>query len=438
MTKRNFLKTSASLLTSTLAAADAPRKNWAGNLTYKAARLHRPTTLDEVRKIVRTCDQLKALGAKHSFNTVADSATDQISPNFPDSMNLDAKRRTVTVAAGVTYGHLAPYLHRQGFAVHNLASLPHVSVVGAAATATHGSGSGNGNLSTAVNALEIVTANGDVLTLTRERDGDRFKGAVVSLGGLGVVTRITLDVVPAFDVRQTVYRNLSLAQLEKNFEEIFASGYSVSLFTGWQKRTASEVWIKSLASATPAKSEFFGAKAATKKLHPLVGLPAENCTEQLGVAGPWYERLPHFRMDFTPSSGDELQSEFFVPRDKGYEAILAMEKLRDRITPHLLITELRTIAADDLWLSPCYRRDALAIHFTWKPDWPAVKDVLPKIEAALAPFEVRPHWAKLFTLAPARLQAAYPKMAAFRDLLKQHDPGGKFRNAFLDANIFTS
>ena len=432
MTKRNFFKTSASLIAGTM-TAQTPRKNWAGNYAYKASTLRMPKNIDEVRNFVKGASKVKALGARHSFNSVADSPVEQISMRLWDQMSLDVKTRKVTVGAGVTYGQLAPYLEKSGFAVHNLASLPHVSVVGACNTATHGSGSRNGNLATAVSSFELVTADGSVVTLSREKDGEKFNGAVVALGALGVITNITLNVVPTFQVQQTVYENLSLAQLEKNFDEIFNAGYSVSIFTDWQKRNASELWVKSLASSKPAPKEFFGAKAATRKLHPLVGLSAENCTDQLGVPGPWYERLPHFRMNFTPSSGDELQAEYFVPRNKAYQAILAMERLRDRIGPHLMISELRTIASDELWLSMAYLRPALAIHFTWKPHWPEVKALLPEIEREIGALDPRPHWGKLFTMKPK-----YPKMDAFRALAKQYDPQGKFRNEFLDANVFTS
>ena len=446
MDKRQFLKTSgawaAGGILSHLTAdeqKDAARTNWSGNYRYSTDRLHTPKSVAEVQQVVKSCDKLRALGTRHSFNGIADSKANQISLQHLDEMVIDPKAHTVTVGAGVKYGQVAPILYSRGYALHNLASLPHISVVGACATATHGSGSKNGNLATPVAAMEIVKADGEVVTLSRERDGERFNGAVVGLGGLGVVTKITLDLLPAFDVRQVVYENLSLAQLEHHLEEIFASGYSVSLFTDWQNHRATQVWIKS--RMTPGDSlairrEFFGAKAATKKLHPLAGHSAENCTDQLGIPGPWYERLPHFRMNFTPSSGDELQSEYFVPRERGYEAILAVEKLRDHIEPHLLITELRTIETDDLWMSTCYQRKAMTIHFTWKPEWPAVKQVLPLIEEQLAPFNARPHWAKLFTMKPRRVQSLYPKLPEYQALLKQYDPGGKFRNAFLNANVY--
>ena len=445
MNKRNFLKTSGALLTgsvlSRLMAGEghAKRTNWSGNYEYSTDQLQLPETAGEVTKVVKSCNPLKALGSRHSFNGIADSTGTQISLKNLHGMTLDRKASTVTVDAGVAYGHLAPYLDSNGYALHNLASLPHISVAGACATATHGSGSKNGNLSTAVTALEMVTADGETVTLSRERDGERFNGVVVGLGGLGVITKVTLAVQPTYQVSQAVYQNLSFDHLEKHLDEIFLSGYSVSLFTDWQNHQASEVWIKRRveADSNPAawKPEFFGAKLATKNLHPIADHSAENCTEQRGIPGPWYERLPHFRMNFTPSSGQELQSEYFVPRAKAYEAILAVERLRDRITPHLFISELRTIDADHLWISPCYQRPSLTIHFTWKPEWPAVKQILPVIEEQLAPFEARPHWAKLFTVPSARLQSLYPKLPDYQALLKQYDPQGKFHNAFLKATV---
>jgi len=417
----------------------AARTNWAGNYTYNTERLDLPKTVEEVQQIVKSRSPLKALGARHSFNGVADSTGDQISLKYLDQMVVDAKSRTVAVGAGVTYGQLAPYLDGQGYALHNLASLPHISVAGACATATHGSGNRNGNLATAVSAMEIVTADGNVVVLSRERDGERFQGAVVALGGLGVVTKVTLDVQPAFQMRQVVYENLPMAQLESHLDDIFSSGYSVSLFTDWQNHRVTQVWIKSRVepgASSKMESDFLGAKLAAKKLHPLAGHAAENCTEQMGIPGPWYERLPHFRMNFTPSSGAELQSEYFVPRDKGYEAILAVEQLRDHVTPRLLISELRTINADNLWMSPCYQRPSMAIHFTWKPEWPAVSKVLPMIEEKLAPFNAKPHWAKLFTTSASRLKSLYVKLPEYQALLGHYDPGGKFRNGFLNTNIY--
>jgi xylitol oxidase len=448
MNKREFLKASGavvagSVLSHVVAGQEAAsrRENWAGNLTYSTGHLHTPGTVEEVRQVVKSCAKLRALGTRHSFNTVADSKWNQISLKRLDRIDLDEKARTVTVGAGVTYGKLAPVIDDRGFALHNLASLPHISVAGAIATGTHGSGIHNGNLATAVTALELVTANGETLVLSREKDGERFLGAVVGLGGLGVVTGVTLNLLPTFKVAQSVYEHMSLSHLEHHFDEIFSSGYSVSVFTDWQRHEATQVWIKRRVEPGDSNQwqpEFFGAKLATRKLHPLAGHDAESCTEQQGIPGPWYERLPHFRMNFTPSSGRELQTEYFVPRERGYEAITAVEKLRDQITPHLFITELRTIAEDELWMSMAYKRPSLAIHFTWKPEWPQVSQVLPLIEKQLEPFGARPHWGKLFTVPPTRLQAQYARLDAFKALLKKHDPEAKFRNEFLSANLYAS
>jgi xylitol oxidase len=450
MNKREFLKNTGALVAGSLLpklspaesqaeTTTGPRTNWAGNLTYSTDHLDLPTNVEEIRRCIGAHTHLKALGARHSFNSIADSTEDQVSLKHFDQIELNAAAKTVTVGAGVTYGQLAPYIDSRGFAVHNLASLPHISVVGACATATHGSGSRNGNLSTAVRAVEMVTASGDLVVLSREQMGDQFSGAVIGLGALGIVTRITLEVQPTFQMTQVVYENLPFAELEHNLPGIFASGYSVSVFTDWQKHRATQVWIKRRVDdggpERPAPT-FHGATLATRNLHPLAGHSAENCTQQMGVPGPWYERLPHFRMNFTPSSGAELQTEYFVPLDRGYEAIRAVEQLRDQVTPHLFITEFRTIAADDLWMSMAYRRPSLAIHFTWKPEWPAVQQVLPQIEARLAPFEARPHWAKLFTMSPAVLRSHYAKLSDYKVLATRYDPQGKFRNAFLDQNIF--
>ena len=445
MHKRQFLKTCTGFVVSGVLSRLLPqeresstRKNWAGNYRYTAARLDAPTTVAELQKLVRNSNQVKALGSRHSFNGIADTAGDQISVARFNQMTLDEKSRTVKVGAGVKYGQLAPYLNSKGYALHNLASLPHITVAGACATATHGSGNENGNLSTAVSAVEFISGDGELVTLSRDVDGERFQGAVVGLGGLGIITNLTLDVQPTYQVRQVVYLNMSMDHLQHNLDEIFASGYSVSLFTDWQNHKITEVWIKSRIAGTSSefKDDFFGAKRATRNVHPVIAQSAEKCTEQMGVPGPWYERLPHFRMNFTPSTGDELQSEYIVPGDKAYDAILAVEKLRDRITPHLFITELRTIEADNLWMSTCYKRASMGIHFTWKPEWPVVKNILPMIEESLAPFEARPHWAKLFTMAPSRLKNLYNKLPDYRQMVKMYDPNGKFRNTYLNTYVY--
>ena len=411
--------------------------NWAGNYRYSTDKLVILDSVEKVRSYVRDHDSMRALGTRHCFNGIADSPHALVSLKPMDRVvSLDPKASTVTVEAGVTYGRLGPYLHDQGFALHNLASLPHISVAGACATGTHGSGVKNGNLSTAVSAMELVTPDGDVVTLARDKDGGSFFGSVVHLGALGVVTKVTLDIRPTFAVSQEVYENLPMAQLAGNFDAIMSAGYSVSLFTDWQKGRISEVWVKRRVEEKAADLTRYGATGASRNLHPIIELSSENCTEQMGVPGPWFDRLPHFRMGFTPSSGKELQAEYFVPRGNAVDAILAIERLRDRITPHLFISEIRTIDADELWLSPCYKRPSVAIHFTWKPDWDSVRDLLPVIERELSPYNVRPHWGKLFAIEPAPLQSRYERMGDFKDLVRKYDPRGKFRNPFLAKNLY--
>jgi xylitol oxidase len=445
MNRRSFLKL-ASAVTATpvlrpvgTRAADPPLTNWAGNLTYSTSSVSTAASLDDVRRLVQGRERMRVLGSRHCFNAIADSKDHLLSLAKMDQVrSIDTAARTVTVAAGIRYGQLCPLLDTKGLALHNLASLPHISIAGACATATHGSGEQNGNLATGVTALTLVNAAGEVVTLSRSKDRDTFPGAVVNLGALGAVAELTLEARPTFAMRQHVYEGMPLAAVKEHFDEIQASGYSVSLFTDWQHDRVNEVWIKSRVDVRPsfeAPPEFFGATRATRNLHPIAELSAENCTEQLGVPGPWYERLPHFRMGFTPSAGKELQSEYFVPRSSAVDAILAVARLRDQVSPHLMISEIRTIAADDLWMSPCYRRPSVAIHFTWKPDWPAVSRVLPVIERELSAYGVRPHWGKLFAIEPAVLKERYERLPEFANLCRRFDPKGKFRNDFIDRYV---
>jgi len=413
-------------------------KNWAGNLTYSTGNVFYPTSVEEVQQLVKKHNKLKALGTRHCFNAIADSHDNLLSTSKMNKVvSLDAKGKTVTVEAGIKYGELAPYLHEKGFALHNLASLPHISVGGSITTATHGSGIKNGNLSSAVTGLELVIADGSIVHLSKAADAEKLNAAVVGLGALGIITKVTLEIQPTYMMRQNVYTGLPMAQLKPNFEKIMSAGYSVSLFYDWQTDHINEVWIKSRVDAGSYHNqpEFYGAKAATKNLHPIIDLAAENCTEQMGVPGPWYERLPHFKMGFTPSSGKELQSEFFVPLHHAMDAIEAVSKLGKQIGPHLLITEVRTIAGDNLWMSPCHNQTSVAIHFTWKQETEAVLALLPQIEKALSPFNARPHWGKVFTMNPKVLEGRYEKLAGFKKLVAEYDPHGKFRNGFLDRNI---
>jgi len=408
-------------------------RNWAGNFAY-AAPVHFPRDVTEVQALVRSATKVRALGSRHSFNRIADTDGTLISlRDLKRVIDIDAANRTVKVDGGITYGQLSPMLDAAGFALHNLASLPHISVVGACSTATHGSGNLNKNLASAVRALEIVTASGDMVTIARGEPD--FDGAVVGLGGLGVVVGLTLDILPRFDVRQNVYFDLPFATLLDNYADISASAYSVSAFTHWQGDMVAQVWLKSLADATQPTG-LYGARAATAGSHPLTGMDPAPATEQMGVAGPWHERLPHFRMSHTPSNGAELQSEYFVPRKDAVAAMTALHAVQDQFSPVLFVSEVRSMASDDYWMSMNYHQDSVGFHFTWKPDFEGVTAILPIIEAQLAPFGVRPHWAKLFTMNKADIQSRYERLGDFQSLLTRYDPAGKFRNAFIDDHLF--
>ncbi len=414
--------------------------NWAGNVEFQAAAVHRPDSLEQVRSLVGRHEKVRALGSAHSFNDIADTSGLLLSlSELPADVEIDGDASTVRITGGVRYAELGRRLHAAGYALHNLASLPHISVAGSVATGTHGSGDRNGNLSTAVAALEIVTADGDLVTLERERDGDRFRGAVVGLGAFGVVVGVTLDIAPTFDMRQYVFENLPFDVLSDHFTDVFSSAYSVSMFTSWRGPMVDQVWVKRLDDQTevwPTEEDWFGARPADQRLHPVPGISAEPCTEQMGASGPWFERLPHFRADFTPSVGEELQSEYLVPRRHAVDALRVIDSLRDRVAPVLQISEIRTIAADDLWMSPSYEQDSVGIHFTWIRDTRAVLPVLGLLDEHLAPFEPRPHWGKLFAVPPRVMRSRYPRLDDFRALVREYDPAGKFTNDFLRRYVF--
>ena len=380
------------------------------------------------------------LGSRHAFNDLADTTGDLVSlARLPRVLDLDRRKSTVTIDGALRYGDLCPSLDAAGYALANLASLPHISVAGACATSAHGSGDRVGSLATAVSGLEVMSADGELRSITRDRDGDEFDGMVVSLGTLGVVTRLTLKLEPAFRMRQDVYERLPMDAGLDHFDEITSSAYSVSLFTTWRSPQFDQVWLKRRVvdgDRFEPQPTLFGATRATRQRHPIDGMPPEACTPQLGVPGPWHERLPHFRMDATPSAGNELQSEYQVPRRRAIDALRALEPLRERMGPLVQVSEIRTVAADELWLSPSFGRDSVAIHFTWLPDWDAVARLLPVIEEALAPFEPRPHWGKLFTIPPEQLRPRYPRLVDFGALVARHDPEGRFRNAFVDRYVF--
>ena len=406
----------------------APLSNWAGNVRFRG-EVCEPESLDELRTVVTGARSVRAFGSRHSFNDMPDAEVMVGFSALPDGAraDVDAAAMTVTVGPGVTFAQLAVVLNGHGLALANLASLPHISVCGAIATATHGSGLALGNLATSVRGLTLLTSGGEVVTIGAE--DPRLAGAAVHLGALGIVLSATLAVVPYYEVSQSVYLDLEWEALFAHFDEVFALGRSVSVFHALGERVRS-VWVKAESGAS-VPAEVFGARAAAVEVHPLPGGDATSATAQLGVPGPWSERLPHFRSGFTPSDGEEIQSEVFVGREDGVKAIEALLEITAELEPVLLTGELRTIAADELWLSPHYRRDSLGLHFTWQRDSAAVAHNVALIEAALAPFAPRPHWGKVFSVDPAVLGAAYPRAGEFAALRAELDPRGGFINPWM-------
>jgi len=413
-------------------------QNWSGHAPFHAARFHQPTTLAELQEIVRNADKARVIGSRHCFNDIADTSGDLLSLGKLDkSVTIDHEKHTATVNGGITYGELCPQLHAAGYALHNMASLHHITVIGACMSATHGSGDTTGNLATAVAGLEMVTANGDVVTLSRKNDGDTFNGAVVALGALGVVTNVTLDLQPTFDMQQDIYENIPMRYLDDSFDAIMSAGYSVSLFPKWQSDMIDTMWVKQKVvdgkAVTVPPTRFDAPLAAHTR-------PLEDISDRygtaVGTAGAWHERMPHFVFHDAEQMGNELQSEYFVRREDAVAAMKAVASFREQLTPILGVSEIRSVAADELWLSTAYGYDVIAIHFNWLNDWAGVGAFLPVVEEALAPFHPRPHWGKLFTLTPAQVQAQYPRLGDFRALAQEMDPQGKFRNVYVDRYIF--
>lgn len=411
----------------------APRRNWGGNLEYGAQSVAAPRSLAELRAVLLGADRLRPLGSRHSFNGIADTQGVQLSLEaMPIEPELDTAGRTVRVGAGSSYGSLAQTLHRGGWALSNLASLPHISVAGATQTGTHGSGAGNPSLAQAVVGLELVGADGE---LRRLDAGDPLLDAHrVGLGALGVITALDLAIEPAFEVEQRVHLGLPWDAVEQHFEAIMRSAYSVSMFTVFAAEGVRQVWRKRRVGVPitgPDLAEL-GAVEASAAVHPVPGGETAAVTEQAGRPGPWHERLPHFRLGFAPSAGAEIQCEYLLPAAEAVPAIRVLRELGDRIAPVLHIAELRRVAADTAWLAPSAAQDSVAFHFTFRLDPRGVEALLPSIDAALAPFAARPHWGKVSAASPERLHAVFPRLAEFAALVRELDPHGRLRNAFLD------
>ncbi len=406
--------------------------NWAGNYAY-GGQVVRPDSVEALQGLMSRSRRMRFLGTRHSFNAIGDSDVVIDMRGLPESVDVDLQRGCVMVSGNSTYGTLAPFLEAEGAALENLASLPHISVAGSISTGTHGSGVGHGGLATAVRALDIVRADGELVTVARG-DPD-FAGCVVSLGALGAIVRVTLEIVPTYEVRQSVTTNIPFPCVIEDLRAVMSAGYSVSLFTRWDGEV-SQAWVKQRGDQITIPTTALSAgESATRQLHPLGDLDPVNCTPQLDLPGPWYDRLPHFRLGYTPSAGEELQSEFLVDWADAESALRSLQSLEPVTWSSLLISEIRAVASDDLWLSPAFGRESLAIHFTWRKDIAAVSTALRGIGAALAPLKARPHWGKVFNGSAHRAAELYPRLQDFIALRERFDPRDKFRNDWLDVNV---
>lgn len=408
-------------------------KNWAGNLTFLAEEFIEIESIPQLQKIVEKSKKLKVLGTGHSFSEITDTNGTLISlKKIPPEIEIDPISKSVSVNAGTSYSVLSKYLESNGWALPNLASLGEITVAGAIMTGTHGSGSKNKVLSDSVIELQLVLASGDQLIINRQ-DFDDFAGFIVSFGSLGVVTRVKLRIIESFSMKQFVYENISISSVAKNFDEIFNSAYSVSYFGSWAENTTGQIWMKFLDQAEfPHLSpEAFGGNLANSNQHPVKINDPSPCTEQMGVTGKWLYRLPHFKLDSSAASGDEVQTEYLVDRNYVNEYIAGLSAIGNEISPRVYATEIRTMAADDLWLSGAYARDTVGFHFTWKKS-KELASFLPKIEEVLGKHQGRPHWGKLFSTSKEQIITRYPRYQDFKNLLNRYDSNGKFSNNFID------
>jgi alditol oxidase len=405
--------------------------NWGGNLSFKQPEVLAPTSLDELAKLVRS-NRVRPAGTLHSFSDVVAGEGVLVSAaGLPIEPEILADGSTVRVGAASRFGDIALFLEANGLALQNMGSLPHISLAGASATGTHGSGDGNPILSTSLRAFSFVNYEGELKTLRR---GDPlFETCRLGMGAYGIWVSAELETQPSYQMRQDIYRGVPWQFFVEDPARLTGAGYSVSLFGKWGGQQIDKVWVKSRIDQSTPPDNFAGIGAETKSLAELAAGVGDNLTEQGGKPGPWLHRLPHFRLDATPSAGDEIQTEYFVLRDQIAGAIAALHSLANEINPVLIISEIRTIASDDAWLSPMRRGDSIALHFTWQNDVPAVTTAVAKVEAVLAEFDPIPHWGKLHGFSGEQLERVHPKLAAARAEFDQLDPMGKFSSPNLQS-----
>lgn len=403
--------------------------NWSENFTFEATGVERPKTIAQLQDVVAAAPRAKAVGTRHCFTRIADSPGGVLvdTSGLDVGVTVDHDTMTATVPAGWSYSKIVAELEAQGVALPNLASLPHVSIAGATATGTHGSGDTNQVMAACMSGIELVDGEGELRTI--DSGHPDLKALSVGLGAFGIFTTLTVDVEPSYLVQGAYFRETSWQNLLDNLDDVMASAYSVNLHAAYSDTNVRGIWSKyRLEGSEPLDlpDELFGMTRVEGQL-----TPGKNTI--INEPGPWSERLAHFTPESAPSAeGDELQTEYFVDRKHGAAAINALRKMGADLDPHLHGTEIRTVASDDLWLSPCYRRETLSLGMTWRKHEPEVRALLPRMEEALAPFEARPHWAKLFAYDRSALLDQFEHLDATLTLAESYDPNGTFNNPYLE------
>lgn len=274
--------------------------------------------------------------------------------------------------------------------------------------------------------MQLISPDGDLIDVDRSHPD--FDGMVIALGALGPVVRITLDIEPSYQVQQDGYANLSWDAIVGHFDQVSNAGYSVSVMTMWAEPSARQVWVKTRLGDDHPRTNLADLGATPI---PVADLGHGANMNPFGSPGPWSRRLPHFRLDSTPSRGHEIQVEWMVPRSAFPGVALSLREHGDLIDSMLVITELRTVAGDDQWLSPTQGQDVVGVHFTCNPDTDRVLSVLHVIEPILLAAGGRPHWGKFFLASAAELAPRYPQLDRWLRLRDRFDPGHKFGNAFI-------
>lgn len=403
-------------------------RNWSENIEYTAAAVLEPSSMEELQEIVSVAARVKALGTRHSFTTVADSPQGALVSlaRLDATVRVDRSAMTASVPAGASYGVVAPQLDAAGVALANMGSLPHISVGGATATGTHGSGDAHPVLASAIRSLDLVTATGELETVDRAHAD--FPAIAAGLGAFGLITRIELDVEPRYEMRQDVYRGIAWATALEHYDEFMAAADSVNHQGRFTAPADTQAIVKSRV-VEHAPDQLLGAPRDDEDRHA-----GPQHTPRRGVPGPWHLRLPHFHLEHPPSvGGDELQSDYMVARADAPQAIAALRSIGPEIDEHLWGFEIRSVAADDFWMSAGYGRDSVSIGFTWRKHIAEVTALLPRVEQALAPYEPRPHWGKLFAIPGATLRQRLPHYDDFFDAVERWDHERKFANPFLDS-----